>query len=79
MLRKFLIANPGLLWVILFISCNQAPKPVANGKDLAEHYCGTCHRYPDPSLLDSETGWCALSAMAPKVGLKYFSARLTRM
>ena len=71
MFRQCYLTN--LLLLTLLVSCKQASKPVANGKDLAEHYCGTCHRYPEPSLLDSGN-WMSrvFPAMAPKVGLKYF-------
>ena len=41
-----------------------------DGKQLAQTYCGTCHAFPDPSLLDKTT-WehGVLPQMAPRLGV----------
>lgn len=45
-------------------------KSIKAGRVLAEKYCGSCHEFPDPSLLDSRT-WenGVLPAMGPYLGL----------
>jgi hypothetical protein len=60
------------------VSCNQATKPaltddVTEGKQLSIKYCSSCHKYPEPDLLDKnhwETG--VLPAMAKKYGIGNF-------
>ncbi|WP_257666081.1 FG-GAP repeat domain-containing protein [Parapedobacter tibetensis] len=44
---------------------------VLSGAQLARQYCGMCHRYPDPSLLDKKT-WTAnvLPNMALRLGIR---------
>lgn len=38
-----------------------------SGEQLAHQYCGMCHRYPDPSLLDKKT-W--VNKVLPNMGLR---------
>ncbi|GAB2605302.1 FG-GAP repeat domain-containing protein [Spirosoma areae] len=46
---------------------------IAEGKQVAEKYCGTCHLTPQPDALDKET-WVkhVLPAMAPNLGLEVY-------
>ena len=60
---------PGVLALVLLANCNQPHK--SEGEKLAVLYCGTCHAYPDPQLLDKktwETG--VLPQMAPRLGVR---------
>jgi hypothetical protein len=49
---------------------SDTPLEPASGQQLAQTYCGACHLYPDPSLLDKTT-WLngALRKMAPLMGV----------
>lgn len=66
--------------ILFFSSCNNYKKnkthqavndaSIKAGKKLAVQYCGSCHQFPDPSLLDArtwETG--VLPAMGPRLGI----------
>jgi cytochrome c5 len=46
---------------------------IAEGKQLAQTHCGTCHQTPSPALLDKET-WVkhVLPAMAPNLGIEVY-------
>lgn len=46
---------------------------IAEGQQLAQQHCGTCHLIPSPDLLDKET-WVkhVLPAMAPNLGLEVY-------
>ena len=65
--------------VIVLNSCNTTPTPptldeqIADGRELAKHYCTTCHQLPDPSQLDRKT-WQrgVLPAMAKRLHLQNY-------
>ncbi|MBS1598066.1 MAG: VCBS repeat-containing protein [Bacteroidetes bacterium] len=57
-------------FLLLLLNCNiHEEKP---GEALAKIYCGTCHQFPEPSLL-SKAGWkdYVLPPMAKLLGLDY--------
>lgn len=58
-------------------ACNEKKQETEDSKKTAEIYCGACHRFPEASLLDSET-WAhrVLPAMAGKLGLRYFNGEV---
>ncbi len=60
-----------LLGFMLNSACSDEPNQAP--ESLAKTYCGSCHGFPDPSLLD-KTGWKmnVLPAMSTKLGLKQF-------
>src|ERR1051325_6449651 len=49
---------------------NPTPNATARGEQLARVYCGTCHLFPEPALLDQQT-WVngALRRMVPLPGV----------
>lgn len=57
------------------LGCAQEHK--RDGPALAHVYCGSCHLFPEPSLLDSAT-WLnrVLPSMAEKLGLRYFNGEV---
>ncbi len=68
------------LSILFFISCSDIQKnkshqqtsiaSIKAGKKIAAQHCASCHRLPDPSLLDTkswETG--VLPAMGPRLGI----------
>ena len=69
-------ANKILSFIILsipFLSCDNAVKREnLTGEQLAKTHCGSCHTFPDPSLLDKTT-WRAsvLPSMAKFLGIDY--------
>jgi hypothetical protein len=74
--RSFLLS---LLLVTLYFSisnCSEAPKapPLNDGETLAKQYCSTCHKYPEPALIDQES-WQkhVLPSMAPRLGIQVYS------
>lgn len=77
--QKFLkaaIALIGAAWSIsaLVSSCGQIKvknQGVEHGQELAEQYCASCHKYVDPSVLDSAT-WkrTVLPNMADRMGIR---------
>jgi mono/diheme cytochrome c family protein len=68
---------------LFFISCNNFQKnkshqQVSNasikaGKKLATQYCGSCHQFPEPSLLDTKS-WenGVLPQMGPRLGIFFY-------
>lgn len=81
MRKHHFIVYPSLLLAITgcfaLMNCNSRQiKTVtkADGKALAEQYCKTCHKYPGPEMLDSET-WTkhVLPAMAKRLGIEVYS------
>ena len=54
------------LTLVFLFGCNPQPQ----GEQLAKQYCGSCHAFPDPSLLDKAT-WkeSVLPEMAFRMGL----------
>ena len=61
---------------LLAVSCgNDIKQAVAeNGEALSKKYCVSCHKYPEPALLDGDT-WTkhVLPAMAPHMGIKVYA------
>lgn len=57
-----------LIVVIFCFSCQQTPEE--KGEALAKQNCGSCHKFPDPSLLDKKT-WNegVLPEMAYRLGI----------
>ncbi len=57
---------------ILLVGCREEKKP-PGGEQLAKEYCGSCHAFPEASLLD-KTAWQkqVLPAMSSKMGLRLF-------
>ncbi|PWU04223.1 MAG: hypothetical protein C5B52_01880 [Bacteroidetes bacterium] len=79
--RKAVVGNLLLIFTCIFAmhACKHQPTPsssetkdsiITKGKNLATLYCGSCHMYPDPSLLDKKT-WAesVLPNMAPHLGI----------
>ncbi|MES2794381.1 MAG: VCBS repeat-containing protein [Bacteroidota bacterium] len=75
-----------LILIVLIYNCKpkstsetyQPPLPSnLTGKELAQTYCGSCHLYPEPSLLDSLT-WAqgVLPKMLARLGLEQDSFKL---
>jgi FG-GAP-like repeat len=63
-------------WQIPYYGCSNgafADKNIEEGYELAKIHCVSCHRFPEPSLLNKTT-WLrfVLPKMAPNVGYKYF-------
>ena len=58
--------------LFLLLNCNIHHKEVQPGEALARTYCGTCHLFPEPSLLN-KIGWKrhALPPMAKLLGIDY--------
>ena len=50
---------------------------LAEGKQLAQTHCGTCHQTPSPDLLDKET-WVkhVLPGMAPNLGIEVYEGSM---
>lgn len=71
MKRTLLIVCLALVVAILLVTCDQTSK---DPELLAERYCGSCHIFPEPSLLDKRT-WekGVLPEMAFRMGLTYES------
>lgn len=42
---------------------------IKQGKALAVQYCQSCHKWPEPALLDKENWQKALAMMAPRLGI----------
>lgn len=70
----------GLLAIVLAVGSCQSSQDealnnplIAEGQQLAQKHCSTCHLLPDPDLLDKET-WVkhVLPAMAPNLGLEAY-------
>ncbi len=70
----------GLIGLTLVITSCQSGRDsalnnplIAEGQQLAQKHCGTCHQFPSPDLLDKET-WTThvLPAMAPNLGLEAY-------
>jgi hypothetical protein len=69
--------------ILVIVSCNDFQKnkshqEVSNasiraGKKLAIQYCGSCHQFPEPSLLDTKT-WenGVLPQMGPRLGIFFY-------
>jgi len=57
----------------LLISCQNNSHKDLSGEQLAKNYCGSCHLFPSPSLLDSTT-WKKniLPAMGKQLGIDYY-------
>jgi hypothetical protein len=58
-------------------SCSTTPTPLKaeqEGEILAKKYCNTCHKYPEPALIDQES-WQkhVLPSMAQRLGIKVYS------
>jgi hypothetical protein len=68
-LRIFLTASTLLLLTIL-VWCTSACDTERQGRQLAENYCGSCHLFPEPNLLDKKT-WRegVLPEMAVRMGM----------
>ncbi|OOQ56972.1 FG-GAP repeat domain-containing protein [Mucilaginibacter pedocola] len=67
-----IIATTAII-ITLALGCGDNPSkaPVAEtGETLSKKYCVSCHKYPEPALLDRET-WAkhVLPAMAPHLGI----------
>lgn len=67
-----------LLLITLYFSlsnCNNVPKaaPLDEGEVLAKKYCNTCHKYPEPGLVDRES-WekHVLPSMAQRMGIQVY-------
>ncbi|HEY4155384.1 MAG TPA: VCBS repeat-containing protein [Puia sp.] len=66
------LSVPGIS--LFLIRCGDVPKKVVqSGASLSKNYCGSCHQYPSPEILDSET-WVkhVLPEMAPRLGIAVF-------
>ena len=62
-----------LACTLFMISCtNVNNKKEKTGEELSKTYCGSCHLFPDPALLDKRT-WKedVLPAMAKQLGIDY--------
>jgi hypothetical protein len=61
---------------VLAVSCGNDTKPAVaeSGETLSKRYCVSCHKYPEPALLDGDT-WTkhVLPAMAPHLGIKVYA------
>ncbi|HEY0272204.1 MAG TPA: FG-GAP-like repeat-containing protein, partial [Chitinophaga sp.] len=75
-LLKAALALAGAAWLLTgVISGCHSPKVkkrgIANGKEMAEQYCGSCHQFVPPSVLDSAT-WKlhVLPNMATRLGIR---------
>jgi len=60
----------------MLAACEQEtkpPTPLEEGQALSKIYCGSCHKYPQPALIDS-TSWAGhvLPAMAPRLGIQVY-------
>lgn len=73
---KAAVVLAGATWMtVATISSCQQPKVkkhgLENGKEMAEQYCGSCHKYVPPSTLDSAT-WklTVLPNMATRLGVR---------
>lgn len=54
-----------LIFIVVFIiNCDE---PVAKDEQLARQYCGNCHQFPDPKLLDKKN-W--IEGVLPRMGLR---------
>lgn len=58
-------------------NCSNTPKPLKAGQEgelLAKKHCNTCHKYPEPALVDKES-WekHILPAMAQRMGIKVYA------
>lgn len=73
MKRRFPTLFLAGILVLLLITCNQTAKDA----ELAQRYCGSCHLFPEPSLLDKRT-WekGVLPEMAFRMGLTYEALQL---
>jgi len=63
----------GTFLIIVIISCNNSNnQKEKTGEELSKTYCGSCHLFPDPALLDKRT-WKddVLPAMAEQLGIAY--------
>jgi hypothetical protein len=71
----FLLFSLTVLYCSL-TNCNNTPAsltPLQEGEVLAKKHCNSCHKYPEPALLDQES-WLkhVLPAMAPRFGIQVF-------
>lgn len=75
-----MILTSNLRYLILFVSmscflqaCGTGPAETASdntgGEELARAQCGTCHLYPEPSLLDAERWARVLPYMGHRLGI----------
>jgi FG-GAP-like repeat len=57
-----------LVTSLVAVSCNRPHQ--SDGEQLARTYCGVCHAFPEPQLLDKKT-WASgvLPQMAPRLGI----------
>ncbi len=83
MLKPFNFLPIVFLFVSLFlIACKEYKKnkshlatsnvSIEKGEEMAKVYCGSCHQFPDPSLLDAKS-WSngVLPAMGERLGISY--------
>ncbi len=71
-----MILNAHFRFFILFVlisfflqSCAEEVRPASTGEQLAQTHCGSCHLYPDPSLLDTERWMQVLPHMGHRLGI----------
>ena len=70
--------NLHLFFVLYFFlsspACKTNESKEQTGEQLAKTYCASCHLFPEPSLLDTNT-WekDVLPAMGKQLGIKYFN------
>ncbi|WP_214653023.1 FG-GAP repeat domain-containing protein [Mucilaginibacter segetis] len=72
------VASASMLALTFVIGCggntqvNTANNALAEGKELSEKYCVSCHQYPSPALLDKQT-WenGVLPNMAKQLGIQH--------
>jgi hypothetical protein len=64
----------GLSFFLLMPACRNSTIKEQTGEQLAKTYCASCHLFPEPSLLDTNT-WekDILPAMGKQLGIKYFN------
>jgi hypothetical protein len=65
-------ATWGLVFTVIFFTVNCASKK-PTGEKLAKTYCGSCHLFPDPNLLN-KSAWekKVLPEMGKKAGMAYY-------
>ena len=63
-----------LYFFLSFPACKTNESKEQTGEQLAKAYCASCHLFPEPSLLDTNT-WekDVLPAMSKQLGIKYFN------
>ncbi len=76
MVVHFKIPAVGVLSIILLVvRCGNMSKESKEGFELAKSYCQSCHRFPEPELLDKKT-WSAyvLPRMGTYLGFRHFES-----